>query len=279
MKRKKPPSLTQTSGASLKNLICLLKKSDVMEKALQILISSEFALFKRNDSNEFALTYNFPPKTQLLGLFGAILGLSGYSKDTPKPEFYEKLKDLKIAIQPLDENKQSIKAPPKKTVIAYNNYHGYGSMETGGILQIKEQILIEPCFKIFVTGKGEYYNKLKKKLEDGEYFYTPYFGKNEFLAFVQYEGEKNCVKTTTGTINISSVFLNDYVPFLRSTRGNRNDTRFFIVEDYPVSFDQNYLYQKKMAVFSDGTCAPNYGKLDKDGFEICKVDGMHLFFI
>lgn len=263
----------------MKNLIYLLKKSDVMEKALQLLISSEFALFKRNDSNEIALTYNFPPKTQLLGVFGAILGISGYSKNAAKPEFYEKLKDLKIAIQPLDENKQSIREPPKKTVITYNNYHGYGSMETGGILQVKEQILIQPMFRIFVTGEGEYYNKLKKKLENGEYFYTPYLGKNEFLAVVQYEGEKNCKKTTKETVNISSVFLKDYVSFSISTRGKRNDTHFLIAEDYPVSFDQNYLYQKKMAIFSDGTHTPNYKKLDKDGFEICQIEGLDLFFI
>lgn len=250
-----------------------------MGKALQLVISSEFALFKRNDSNEFALTYNFPPKTQILGLFGAILGIPGYSKNTDKPEFYEKLKDLKIAIQPLDENKQGIREPPKKTIITYNNYHGYGSMESSGILQVKEQILIEPMFRIFVTGEGKYYNTLKKKLEYGEYFYTPYLGKNEFLAVVQYEGEKNCTKTTNGSVNISSVFLKDYVSFSISTRENRNDTHFLIAEDYPVSFDQNYFYHKKIAIFSDGTHTPNYEKLDKDGFEICKVNGLHLFFI
>ena len=222
-------------------------KSDPMGKALQVLIGSEFALFKRNDSNEFALTYNFPPKTQLLGTFGAIIGLSGYSKNESKADFYEKLKGFKVAIQPLDENNQNITEPAKKTVITYNNYHGYGSMETGGILQVKEQLLIEPRYMVFIAGNGEYYNNLKKKLEDQEYFYTPYLGKNEFPATIEYKGEKELNKITKGNVQISSIFLKDYGTFSISERGNRNDTKFLIAEDYPVSFDVNYLYQKKVA--------------------------------
>jgi len=250
-----------------------------MGKALQILISSEFALFKKNDSNEFALTYNFPPKTQLLGLLGAIIGLSGYSKNENKADFYEKLKDFKIAIIPINENNKSVAEPPKKTVITYNNYHGYGSMETGGILQVKEQLLIEPRYRIVISGKGEYYDKLKKKLESHEYFYTPYLGKNEFLAAIQYEGEKESAKVIKGNVKISSIFLKDYGNFQISTRGNINKTQFIIVEDYPISFDANYLYQKKIAIYSDGTQSPDYKKIENDGFEICEVDGQHLFFI
>lgn len=251
-----------------------------MGKVLQILISSEFALFKRNDSNEFALTYNFPPKTQLLGLLGAIIGLSGYSKNEKTADFYEKLRGFKIAIIPLNENNKSVVEPPKKTVITYNNYHGYGSMETGGILQVKEQLLIEPRYMIFISGGGEYYEKLKKKLESQEYYYTPYLGKNEFLATIQYEGEKEAVKITKSTVKISSIFLKDYGNLnLLSKFGNRNEIQFIIVEDYPVSFDKNYLYQKKIAIYSDGIQNPNYGKIEKDGFEICKVEDQHLFFI
>jgi len=251
-----------------------------MGKLLQILISSEFALFKKNDSNEFALTYNFPPKTQLLGLLGAIIGLSGYSKNENKADFYEKLKDFKIAIIPINENNKNVAEPPKKTVITYNNYHGYGSNEMGGILQVKEQLLIEPRYRIFISGKGEYYDKLKKKLESQEYFYTPYLGKNEFLASIQYEGEKESTKITKGAVKISSIFLKDYGNLnLLSKFGNRNEMQFIIVEDYPISFDENYLYQKKIVIYSDGTQSPDYEKIENDGFEICKVEDQHLFFI
>ena len=187
-----------------------------MNRTLQILISSDFALFKKNDSNEFALTYNFPPKPQILGLLGAIIGLSGYSKNEKKVDFYEKLKNFKVAIVPLDENNQPVIEPPKKTVITYNNYHGYGSMEEGGILQIREQVLIGPRYRIFIVGKGKYYDELKKKLESQEYFYTPYLGKNEFFAVVQYEGEKEATKVTGGTEKISSIFLKDYGKILLS---------------------------------------------------------------
>lgn len=256
-----------------------MKKSDWMVKVLQIVISSEFALFKRNDSNEFALTYNFPPKTQLLGLFGAIIGLSGYSKNTAKADFYELLKGFKVAILPLNGNNESATEPPKKTVVTYNNYHGYGSMETGGILQVKEQLLIEPKYRIFILGVGGYYEKLKEKLESGEYFYTPYLGKNEFLASVQYEGEKEATKITQGDVKISGIFLKDYCKHMLSGLDGINKTHFIIVEDYPVSFDTNYIYHKKSAIYSDGIQKPDYEKIKNDGFEVCMVEDQSLFFI
>ncbi len=251
-----------------------------MVKVLQILICSEFGLFKRNDSNELGLTYNFPPKTQILGLLGSVIGLSGYSEGKSKPEFYEKLKWFKIAIQPLGENKENLMEAPKKTIITYNNYHGYGSMEEGGILQVREQILIRPTFRIFVKGEGEEYIKLKSRLENQEYFYTPYFGKNEFLAEIHYEGEKEISKITDGEVSIQSIFLKEYAKYnIAPTRENPTRAKLIIADDYPVSFDENYIYQKKVAIYADGVQKPDYDKMEKDGFEICEVNQQPLFFI
>jgi len=106
-----------------------------------------------------------------------------------------------------------------------------------------------------------------------------YLVKNEFFAVVQYEGEKEATKVTGGTEKISSIFLKDYGKILLSGFGERNRPRFVIVEDYPVSFDTNYFYQKKFVIYCDGVQIINYEKIEKDGFEICKIEDQILFFI
>lgn len=254
-----------------------------MKKVLQIMMRSELGLFKKMDSNDFAITYNFPPKPQVLGMLGAIIGLEGYCVNSSNPEFYEKLKDLKISIQPLDENwNEALKIPLKKTIVVYNNFHGYGSKEQGGILQVREQLLIRPGYRIFIKGETEQYNKLKNKLEAQEYFYTPYLGKNEFLAEVIYEGEKDCEKCTKESVEFSSIFLQEYneQPLIIHRGGKPLPNAFFLMkEEYPISFDNNYFYKTKIAVYTNATHNPNYDKLEKDGYEICEIDGKQFFFI
>ena len=69
-------------------------------------LTASMAIIKKPDSNETYYTYNFPHKIMLFGLLGAIIGLNGYNyysfqkwlgKPIEKlPEFYEKLKKIKI---------------------------------------------------------------------------------------------------------------------------------------------------------------------------------------
>ena len=89
-------------------------------KAISFILSGKTACFRKPDVNQFAyFTYNNIHKPALLGLFGAIIGLGGYTqlndenirnkKDKKPlnngfPEFYEKLQHLKISIIPLVPN-------------------------------------------------------------------------------------------------------------------------------------------------------------------------------
>ena len=79
-------------------------------ETLKFELKSNMAIIKKPDSNETYYTYNFPHKIMLLGLLGAIIGLNGYNyysfqksigKEVKEiPEFYDKLKNLKIGILP-----------------------------------------------------------------------------------------------------------------------------------------------------------------------------------
>lgn len=73
-------------------------------KALKFTLSGNTAFFKVSSVNSNCyFTYGNIHKPALLGIFGAILGYSGYMNQTSTyPEYYDKLKDLQISIIPLD---------------------------------------------------------------------------------------------------------------------------------------------------------------------------------
>ena len=80
---------------------------------LKFKLSGKSAFFKKPEVNTYCyFTYGNIHRVALLGILGAILGYKGYSQmqdilsnkkkkgklEPSYPEFYEKLKDLKIAI-------------------------------------------------------------------------------------------------------------------------------------------------------------------------------------
>ena len=151
-----------------------------VDKIISFDISSDFGMFKKPDVNDVYFTFNIIPKTTLLGILGAIIGLGGYSqqKDKLYPEFYEELQDLLIGIIPYGN-----KGVFQKRVIKYNNTVGYANKD-GGTLNIIEQTLIEPKYKIYIglDLSKESHKKLNKFIAKDiiQYEYIPYMGKNEF---------------------------------------------------------------------------------------------------
>ena len=108
-------------------------------EALQFTLSGKDAFFKKPEVNTYHYyTFGQIHKVVLLGMFGAILGYGGYAQkkwESPKkgepavedyPEFYERLKDIKISIIPQNERGYI----PKKIQI-FNNSVGYASGEIG----------------------------------------------------------------------------------------------------------------------------------------------------
>lgn len=160
---------------------------------LRFTLSGKNAFFKKPEVNSYVyFTYGNIHKIALLGMFGAILGYGGYTqiKDFGKknkkeklkesfPEFYEKLKDLKISILPAAENRRGF--IPKK-IQAFNNSVGYASREQGGNLIVKEQWLENPKWEICLLIESEEAEKVKQSICGKTCIYYPYLGKNDHPA-------------------------------------------------------------------------------------------------
>lgn len=163
-------------------------------KALSFEISGKTAIFKKPDVNSYAyFTYNNIHKPALLGILGAIIGLDGYTKlfdknrglklgslqyDNGFPQYYEKLKDLKVSIIPLAKNGYF-----SKKIQTFNNSVGYASFEQGGNLIVREQWLENPKWQIIILeNETQEYKKIKENLIDKKAVYIPYLGKNDHFA-------------------------------------------------------------------------------------------------
>lgn len=171
-------------------------------KVLKFKLSGKSAFFKKPDVNSyFYFTYGNIHKVALMGMFGAILGYGGYNKfrynlDNDKnykekyPEFYQKLKHIKIGIEPLAKN-----GSIHKKIQIFNNSVGYASQEQGGNLIVKEQWLENPSWNIYVLLDNDESNKIAEYISNYKSIYQPYLGKNDHYANISeveiFEGIKN----------------------------------------------------------------------------------------
>lgn len=144
-----------------------------MEKLISIDLKADFGFLRKPDTNDgISMSYNMLHKPGLLGIFGAILGLNGYQKFGELPEYYLKLKDLKVAIAPLIHENGNF---PKTTII-YTNTVGYANKD--GNFIAKENTLFGPSYRVFVIldSGSPLYDHLKNCRAE----YIPYLGKNEY---------------------------------------------------------------------------------------------------
>lgn len=243
-----------------------------MSKVISLDLFGDFGFFKKPFSNEkldLYLTFNMIHKPALLGILGAILGLSGYQKYGQLPEYYKKLKSLKIGIEPIEMDESTGKVFHEKGIypkitLKYNNAVGYANSQ-GGILNIHEQILLSPAYRCYIlldnSIETSLQSQLKEYITNGYAEYLPYFGKNEFSCWWEKESVKEYSAVDSDmniAFSISSIFYlsdtrlkdskNDFFDFFST----QNPFAYF--ERLPVGFIQvedSYQYQVEKFSYSN----------------------------
>lgn len=160
----------------------MIYNMDTNQRLISFDLKAEMGFLKKPDINDgIYLTYNILHRPALLGILGAIAGMKGYKENGVFPEYYEKLKHLKVGIQPIESDKGNY----AKEIVSYNNSIGFASNEEGGNLIVTEQILLKPeycCYLLLNLDNDDektlYDNILSYKAE-----FLPYLGKNDFSAW------------------------------------------------------------------------------------------------
>ncbi len=239
-----------------------------MQKLISVDWHADFGFLKKPDVNEgIYLTYNVLHKPALLGMLGAVLGLSGYGnaqymREEKILEYRRKLQGIPVAIQPLGAERGQF----RKTMITYTNTVGYAN--DGSTLIVTEQTLIKPAYRtwLLLDDANEIEAKLLGRLQKGEATYIPYLGKNEFPVcwknFSEWQFEK---ATPQDFFRVASVFQKTEEDRLqKKERGGRRAGRtlgtFMNIEQVPTGFQKmgkEEQYRLGKYVFTDFDLAPD----------------------
>ncbi|WP_102399694.1 type I-B CRISPR-associated protein Cas5b [Haloimpatiens massiliensis] len=209
---------------------------------LKFTLSGKTAFFKKPDVNTYYyFTYGSIHKVALLGILGAINGYGGYNqqefqKEMVYPEFYEKLKDIKVGIVPKNSNGYI-----SKKIQVFNNSVGYASKEKGGNLIVKEQWLEEPKWDIYILIQGKMEEELADRILNSRFKYIPYLGKNDHVANISNVEMLRDIEKVNNIDEIHSVFI-------------KNDFKMVKVEDDIDDIDsdseyiQIYKYEERLPI-------------------------------
>ena len=241
-------------------------------ETLKFKLSGNGASYLKPQINSVNLTYSHIHKPALLGMLGAALGLKGHNqklKEEEYPEYYEKLKGLKVSIVPTRPY-----FPTTMNHITETNGFANRSGSQGLNLVIKEQRLDSPEWTILIQkGNAEEstFEKLKDFILNSKNKFSTYLGKNHFTATIEDMEIINLEKTleTSGTCN--SLIIDRDVEVIDSF--STDDDLFVAPFSLPVAYRKfaNYYREDKMIITN------NELEWD-DSAEMYNIDGKNCLF-
>jgi CRISPR-associated protein Cas5h len=165
-------------------------------------IKGSHAYWKKGfSSGGSPLTFGFPPRTAVIGLIGAVLGID---RDRLAEEF--QIQNTETAVIPL--------SPLIKDHLPQNWRQGPPTIEGDKVrpakfnesFQANIEIVRNPSFAIvFRHRNAELMHELVKRLQDKRWFYPPYLGSLGFLADVEFDQNDEASEVSGMEIALDSV--------------------------------------------------------------------------
>lgn len=209
--------------------------------ALKFDLSGKLACFRKPETNaDTFLTYSYIHKVALLGILGSIIGLGGYNQAKREkgkiilPEFYEKLKNLKIAI-----------VAPRKNIIqqtiTFNNSTGIASLEEGGNLIVKETVLNNPFWEIFILNNdSKEFQELCNYMLNSKAKFIPYLGRNDYFANISNVELINLKEIEKEFVIYNSIVEGNLEDLIYAVdEEDDNETEFLNVEYLPIGLNKD----------------------------------------
>jgi len=174
-------------------------------KLINFQLKGRFAHFLRAEASASALSYPIPPRTVILGIMGAVLGL-------PKDEPQVILKPAYIAISGKLPKTHWHRAkfrkdpPAPLPYIVKRTQKSEKNTAPEKATLILQEWLFNPVYTVWVSVPSPYLLQLENRLKEKQWYFTPSLGLSEMIADIEYLGSPECLLLPKGIYDVQSVF-------------------------------------------------------------------------
>ncbi|HCF70895.1 MAG TPA: type I-B CRISPR-associated protein Cas5 [Syntrophomonas sp.] len=181
-----------------------------MMKIINFRLEGRFGHFLRADAGVSAISYPVPPRTVILGIIGAVLGLE---KDRPQTL----LEPMQVAIGGRMPGSHWHKAkfrkdPPEALsyVIKKSQKQEKNTKPERATL-ITQEWLFNPSYDLFVALPEPFHSEFASRLKERRWYFQPSLGLSEMLAELEFIATTEASKLPEGTYPVETLILQENV--------------------------------------------------------------------
>lgn len=167
---------------------------------------AKYGHFLRAEANANGVTYPVPPRTAVLGLIAAVLGLP---KDALASELAEAQVALRGAVPRPFWHKANVRKDPPSPLPWRIKATDKGSSSAQRNFRFPQEWLWQPCYRVWASLPGTHQADLAGRLRDRRWHFTPCMGLSEMLADLEFVHEGDAEPLPLGTHLIDSVAPRD----------------------------------------------------------------------
>ncbi len=214
------------------------------------------------EANASAPTYPIPPRTVLIGLVGAIIGLQ---KDMPQKE----LKNAKFAVSGSSDyihwhSANLRKIPPASVAYTINKKDKGSSSEQKNTI-IFQEWLFNPNFTVWAMLPDKYQKEFENRVRERKWYFSPSLGLSEMSADIKFISSITAVPLETGNYEITGAVPCSKVKIDLMKISNReiaiksiqmprkvSEKRVFSHESYFIEMDSNTIPARTSSAWKAG---------------------------
>ncbi|WP_134212405.1 CRISPR-associated protein Cas5 [Pelotomaculum propionicicum] len=181
-----------------------------MIKLINFRLHGRFGHFLRADAGASAISYPIPPRTVIMGIMGAVLGL-------PKDQPQELLEPMHVALSgkiPVTHwHKAKLRKDPPESLsyIIKRSQKQEKNTKPEKATLITQEWLFNPSYEVWVGLPEPYHTELENRIKERKWYFQPSLGLSELMADIEYIDSISVDKLPEGTYSVETVIRQDYV--------------------------------------------------------------------
>lgn len=181
-----------------------------MIKLINFRLSGRFAHFLRADAGASAISYPVPPRTVIMGIIGAVIGLE---KDQPQIL----LEPMHVAISgriPISHwHKAKLRKDPPESLnyVIKKSQKIEKSTKPEKATLITQEWLFNPSFDIWVALPEPFHTQFENRIRERRWYFQPSLGLSEMLADLEFLETSEARKLPLGNYLVETIVPQDSV--------------------------------------------------------------------